>query len=65
MSVIEHNIPVQLEQILHWVKQCTEAEKKMILKELFQDTNLSTLTSEKSLAEDWLSEEEEKAWKNL
>ena len=32
---------------------------------LLKDKSFTLLTSEKSLAKDWLSKEEEKAWKDL
>ena len=65
MKTIEHNLPVTINQVMDWVRQCTEEEKKILLTELLNDSSLLMLASEKSLAVDWLSEEEEEAWKEL
>ena len=65
MKSVEHNLPVTINQILSWVKQCTSQERKMILKELIGDKQALQMASEKSLAKDWMSEEEDEAWKNL
>ena len=65
MKTIEHNLPVTVEQILLWVNQCTEHEKKVILSELMNSSHTISLASEQSLAKDWLSKEEDEAWKNL
>jgi hypothetical protein len=65
MKSIAHNLPVTYEQILTWLRQCTEQEKKAILTELISDSESTLLASEKSLAKDWLSKEDDDAWKNL
>jgi hypothetical protein len=65
MKNIEHNLPVTIQQIISWVRQCTPQEKKIIITELFEESKELTLASEKSLAKDWLSDEENEAWKNL
>ena len=65
MRNIEHNLPVTIQQIISWVRQCTPQEKKIIIEELFQESKELSLASEKSLAQDWLSTEEDNAWKNL
>ena len=65
MKAIEHNLPVTVEQILMWVNQCTEQEKKVILTELMNTSQALSMASEQSLAKDWLSKEEDDAWKNL
>ncbi|MEO5571491.1 MAG: hypothetical protein ABIT08_17055 [Bacteroidia bacterium] len=65
MKNIEHNLPVTLQQIINWVRQCTPQEKKIIISELLDESKELSLASEKSLAKDWLSEEEDNAWKNL
>ena len=65
MKAIEHNLPVTVEQILMWVNQCTEQEKKVILTELMNSSHSLSMASEQSLAKDWLSKEEDDAWKNL
>ncbi len=38
---------------------------KKVKKEVFANKLSSALLSEKSLAKEWLSKKEEKAWKNL
>ena len=65
MRNIEHNLPVTIQQIINWVRQCTPQEKKIIIEELFDESHQLSLASEKSLAKDWLTEEEDNAWKNL
>lgn len=65
MKNIEHNLPVNISQIINWVRQCTPAEKKIIISELFQDSKELSLASENALAKDWLSDEENEVWKNL
>lgn len=65
MKTIQHNLPVTIEQVLMWVRQCTTQEKKALLSELLNDTEALMYASEKSLAKDWLSKEEDDAWKNL
>lgn len=65
MKNIQHNLPVTISQIISWVRQCTEQEKQLIFAELVNDQKNLLLASESSLAKDWLSEEEDKAWKNL
>lgn len=65
MKPVEHNLPVTINQILSWVKQCTAQERKLILKELISDKHALQLSSEKSLAKDWLGSEEDEAWKSL
>jgi hypothetical protein len=65
MKPVEHNLPVTINQILSWVKQCTAQERDIILKELITDKQALQFASEKSLAKDWISEEEDEAWKNL
>jgi hypothetical protein len=65
MKTIEHNLPVTIEQVLAWVSQCTIQEKKTLLSALMKDTEALMLASEKSLAKDWLSKEEDAAWKDL
>ncbi len=65
MRSIEHNLPVQIEQILSWVRQCTIEEKQMILKELIDDTHSLMMVSEPSLSKEWSGTEEDEAWKDL
>ena len=65
MKNIQHDLPVTISQILSWVRQCTEQEKQLIIAELINEQKNLLLASESSLAKDWLTEEEDKAWKNL
>ncbi|MBS1624834.1 MAG: hypothetical protein JSS76_07245 [Bacteroidetes bacterium] len=65
MRGIEHNLPVQIEQILSWVRQCSTEEKQMILRELMDDTQSLTMVSEPSLSKDWCDADEDEAWKDL
>jgi hypothetical protein len=65
MKTVAHNIPVTIEQILNWLSQCNEQEKKAILSELLNSSKSTMLASEPSLTKDWLGKEEDDAWKNL
>lgn len=65
MRGIEHNLPVQIEQILSWVRQCTAEEKQMILRELMDDAHSLMMVSEPSLSKEWSDAEEDEAWKDL
>ncbi|MCC6838546.1 MAG: hypothetical protein IT230_00160 [Flavobacteriales bacterium] len=40
-------------------------EKKVILRELLDETATVTMASEPSLAKDWNDKEEDEAWKDL
>ena len=57
MPASEHNLPVSISQILALVRQCSTQEKKVLLKELLEDTAALTIASEPSLAKDWSDEE--------
>lgn len=65
MQASEHNLPVTLIQVLTWIKQCTTPEKKILLRELLDDTASLTIASEPSLAKDWANDEEDQAWAAL
>lgn len=65
MKAVEHNLPVTIDQILAWVRQCTVNEKKALLEELMGNTKSLMHASENSLAKDWLTKEEDEAWKDL
>ncbi|MEP7127926.1 MAG: hypothetical protein ABI729_03620 [Chitinophagales bacterium] len=65
MKTIEHKLPVTIQQVLDWINQCTEEEKKILLAEILRDSGELMLASEQSLAKDWVSAEEDEAWKNL
>lgn len=65
MGNAAHNLPVTIEQILAWVRQCTQKEKDMLLVELVKESESLMMASEESLAKDWSSHEEDEAWKDL
>ena len=65
MKAFEHNLPVTIEQVLAWLRQCTSQEKKIIFHELMSESQMLLLASEKPLAKDWLGKDEDEAWKNL
>lgn len=65
MKTIEHRLPVTIQQVLDWVNQCTDEEKKILLTEILSDSGDLMLASEQSLAKDWLSPEEDEAWIDL
>lgn len=65
MNASEHNLPVSISQVLAWIRQCSTQEKKVLLKELLDDTAALTMASEPSLGKDWDDEEEDQAWAGL
>jgi hypothetical protein len=65
MHASEHNLPVSISQVLTWIRQCSTQEKKVLLKELLDDTAALTIASEPSLSKDWMDEEEDQAWAGL
>ena len=65
MKTIEHRLPVTIQQVLDWVNQCTDEEKKILLTEILRDSRDLMLAIEQSLAKDWLSLKEDEAWKDL
>ena len=65
MKTIEHRLPVTIQQVLDWVNQCTDEEKKILLTEILRDSRDLMLASEQSLAKDWLIAEEDEAWIDL
>ncbi len=54
-----------LAQLLAWVRDRSTQEKKVILRELLDETATVTMASEPSLAKDWNDKEEDEAWKDL
>jgi len=65
MHASEHNLPVSLSQVLAWIRQCSTAEKKVLLKEMLDDTAALTIAGEPSMNKDWGDEEEDQAWAGL
>jgi hypothetical protein len=67
------NIPISYNQIFQLVRQLPVVEKQKLLvsliKESFSkpgdDNILTHFASEKALAKDWLSPEEDQVWKDL
>ena len=65
MNASEQNQPTSMAQLLSWVRLCSTQEKRLLLKELLDDTSALTIASEPSLSKDWSGEEEDEAWKDL
>ncbi len=64
-------LPLNFNQILSLVKQLPASDKKKLIDYLKKDTipdkdvTLTHFASEKVLAKDWLSPEEDEAWQDL
>lgn len=64
-------LPLQFNQILEIVKQPGTAERQYLLLFLLghrpekDDLTLTHFASERTLAQDWLTETEDEAWQNL
>lgn len=56
---------MSLSQILAWIHGSTTQEKRVLLRELLDDTAAVTIASEPSLSRDWDDPEEDEAWKDL
>ncbi len=65
MRNVQHNLPVTIDQVIAWIRQCSVEEKRELMTQLAELPNALLLASEKSLAKDWLSKEDEEAWKDL
>lgn len=65
MHTPQHDMPVNIAQVLAWIRQCNVQEKNLLLRELLDDTAALTIASEPSLAKDWNDEAEDEAWKDL
>lgn len=65
MNSAEQSSPLPLAQLLAWVRDRSTQEKKVILRELLDETATVTMASEPSLAKDWNDKEEDEAWKDL
>lgn len=67
------SIKIQIDDLLDSLKKLSKDEKEIIWafleaelkKDEVSDSKIIYLASEKSLAQDWLKEEENKAWKDL
>ncbi|MCE5345544.1 MAG: hypothetical protein LLG13_04535 [Bacteroidales bacterium] len=67
------NIPITYNQLFQLVRQLPVIEKQKLLASLIKesfskpddDTLFTHFASEKALAKDWLSPEEDNAWKDL
>lgn len=65
MPAADHNLPVNIAQVLAWMEHCSLQEKKVLLRVLINDTAALTMASEPSLAKDWSDPAEDEAWKDL
>lgn len=65
MHHADPSTPIPLAQLLAWLHDRSTQEKKVILRELMDDTAALTLASAPSLAKDWDDEDEHEAWKDL
>jgi len=65
MRSVQHNLPVTIDQVIAWIRQCSVEEKRQLMTQLADLPDTLLLASEESLAKDWLSKEDEEAWKNL
>jgi hypothetical protein len=67
------NLPITYNQLFQLVKKLPTVEKQRLLTSLIKesfskpgdDTIMTHFASEKALAKDWLSLEEDQAWKDL
>lgn len=67
------NIPISYNQLFQLVRQLPAIEKQKLLTSLIKesfnkpgdDTIMTHFASEQALAKDWLSHEEDQAWKDL
>ena len=67
------NIPISYNQLFQLVRKLPVSEKQRLLTSLIKesfsmpgdDTIMTHFASEKALAKDWLSPEEDQAWKDL
>ena len=67
------NIPITYNQLFQLVRKLPVVEKQRLLTSLIKesfskpgdDTIMTHFASEKALAKDWLSPEEDQAWKDL
>jgi hypothetical protein len=67
------NLPLHFNQVVELIRQLpykeklrlTEVLRKETLREPLHDNTLTHFASEKSLAKDWLSPQEDEAWKDL
>ncbi len=65
MPASEHNLPFSINKVLAWTRQCSTQEKKVVLKELLDDTAARTIASEPSLSKNWVGEVEDQDWAGL
>lgn len=66
---IKAYLPVDFNQIVALIKQLSSEERERLLRYLkdwqSEEPTLTHFASEKALAEDWRSPEEDEAWENL
>lgn len=62
-------LPINFQQLLELIRQLSTEEKHLLLQYLQQwredEPTMTHFASEKVLAEDWLSPEEDEAWADL
>jgi len=65
-------LPLKYNQLLELIRQLPQKEKQSLFTYLLKenvlksdDATLTHFASESTLAKDWLTEEEDKAWENL
>jgi hypothetical protein len=69
-NILRLSLPVDFQQLMIFLQQLSATEKQKIVSFLLkekieQDATMTHFASEKILAKDWLSQEEDAAWADL
>jgi hypothetical protein len=72
-AILNVNLPLHFNQVVDLIRQLpykeklrlTEVLRKETIQEPLHDNTLTHFASEKALAKDWLSPQEDEAWKDL
>ena len=69
-NTLRLNTPIDFQQLMRFLQQLSSNEKQKIISFLLrdkieQDATMTHFASEKILAQDWLSPEEDAAWADL
>ena len=69
-NTLRLNAPIDFQQLMRFLQQLSSNEKQKIISFLLrdkieQDATMTHFASEKILAQDWLSPEEDAAWADL
>lgn len=69
-NTLRLNSPIDFQQLINFLQQLSSNEKQKIISFLLkdkieQDATMTHFASEKILAKDWLSPEEDAAWADL